>query len=264
MKNGKEIRSMFASISRRYDLLNHLLSLNQDKRWRRKAVEMSGIGEGARVLDVCTGTADLAVAYSKKMGDSGVVIGTDFCPEMLQIGKQKLVRGSGTGRVSLTIADTLTLPFADEAFDVVSVAFGIRNVSDLKAGISEMARVTKQDGRVVILEFSLPENRLVNAAYMAYFTRLLPIVGRLVSRARNDAYSYLPGSVVEFPSNDEMRLIMQECGLSGISAKRLTLGIVTLYVGKKLLAARSSSDRRDTDCCANGEMTGAKTGQLHG
>ena len=264
MKDGAEIRSMFASISRRYDLLNHLLSLNQDRRWRRKAVETSGLREGARVLDVCTGTADLAIAYSKGIGATGLVVGTDFCPEMLHLGMQKLAREPSGGRVGLMAADTLDLPFADETFEVVSVAFGIRNVSDLRAGMSEMARVAKQGGRLVILEFSLPENRLVRGAYMAYFTRLLPIVGRAVSRARNDAYSYLPGSVIEFPSKDEMCRLMKECGLLHVSAKKLSLGIVTLYAGEKLFAGNPNSNRPGTDCSTGREMPGIRAGQLHG
>jgi demethylmenaquinone methyltransferase/2-methoxy-6-polyprenyl-1,4-benzoquinol methylase len=245
---------MFASISRRYDLLNHLLSLNQDRRWRRKAVEMSGLdgagleqagpGRGDMVLDVCTGTADLALAYSEYIGPAGLVVGADFCPEMLLIGKRKLAaRADGfrahapvrTGsKVALMAADTLALPFADETFDVVSVAFGIRNVSELKAGTSEMVRVAKEGGRVVILEFSLPENRLVGGIYKAYFTRLLPVIGRVVSRAGKDAYTYLPDSVLKFQDRGEMCDMMRECGLADVSAKELSLGIVTLYVGKKL------------------------------
>jgi demethylmenaquinone methyltransferase/2-methoxy-6-polyprenyl-1,4-benzoquinol methylase len=255
---------MFASISRRYDLLNHLLSLNQDKRWRRKVVETSGLREGAKVLDVCTGTADLALTYSKGLGAGGLVVGTDFCPEMLDLGRRKLAREPDGGKVALTVADTLELPFADEVFDVVSVAFGIRNVSDLRTGMSEMARVIKQHGRVVILEFSLPENRLLRGIYMAYFTRLLPVIGRIISRARNDAYTYLPSSVLEFPSGDELCSVMRGCGLSDVSARKLTFGIVTLYVGTKLLPADSRSTRPRNERSTNREMSGIRTGRLQG
>lgn len=248
MRDAANIRSMFASISRRYDLLNHLLSLNQDKRWRRKAVEMSGLerngsGRGDMVLDVCTGTADLALAYSEHIGPAGLVVGVDFCPEMLHIGSRKLAARADSSpsyapvragsKVALTAADTLALPFADGTFDVVSVAFGIRNVSDLKAGTLEMVRVAKEGGRVVILEFSLPENRLVGGIYKAYFKHLLPVIGRVVSRAGNDAYSYLPDSVMKFPERSEMCDMMKECGLADISATQLSLGIVTLYIGNK-------------------------------
>jgi len=238
MKDAEQIRSMFASISRRYDLLNHLLSLNRDKRWRARAVESSSLGRGDKVLDVCTGTADLALAYSRRMGPDGFVVGADFCPEMLLVGKRKLdahgaAQGAGGRSVALMAADTLELPFADAVFDVVSVAFGIRNVSDLAAGVSEMARVAKEGGRVVILEFSLPEGGIVGGAYMFYFTRLLPIVGRVISRAGNDAYSYLPGSVMKFPGKSEMREVMRRCGLEDTSATELTFGIVSLYVGRK-------------------------------
>jgi demethylmenaquinone methyltransferase/2-methoxy-6-polyprenyl-1,4-benzoquinol methylase len=237
MKDGAKIRSMFASISRRYDLLNHLLSLNRDKRWRARAVQLSGVGPGGRVLDVCTGTADLALAYSECVGRDGLVIGADFCPEMLEIGKRKVesLNGAGgdRGKTALMVADTLSVPFPNDTFDVVSVAFGIRNVSDYRAGITEMARVAKPGGRVVILEFSLPENRLFGTLYRFYFTRALPVIGRVVSGARNDAYSYLPDSVLKFPGGDEMRRVMQECGLEHVSAQRMSLGIVTLYVGIK-------------------------------
>jgi len=178
MRDAAGIRSMFATVSRRYDLLNHLLSLNRDKYWRRKAVEISGPRKGDAVLDVCSGTADLAMAYSDGVGPEGLVVGTDFCPEMLLIGKQKLGAERGGARVELMVADTLDLPFPDGVFDVVSVAFGIRNVSDYEAGIREMARVAKEGGRVVILEFSLPETGLFNKIYMTYFTRVLPIIGR--------------------------------------------------------------------------------------
>ena len=228
---------MFASISRRYDFLNHLLSLNQDKRWRKKAAEMSELSRGARVLDVCTGTADLALAYSDRLGPDGFVVGADFCPEMLLIGKRKLGSADDVAspkrKVALVTADTLRLPFPDCAFDVVSVAFGIRNVSDLKAGIKEMTRVAKPGGRVVILEFSLPENRLVGGVYLLYFTRLLPVIGRAISRAGNSAYSYLPDSVLKFPDKAEMLGIMSECGLTEASATKLSFGIVTLYIAKK-------------------------------
>jgi demethylmenaquinone methyltransferase/2-methoxy-6-polyprenyl-1,4-benzoquinol methylase len=233
MKDGQRIRSMFASISRRYDLLNHLLSLYQDRRWRKKTVEASGLRGGDRVLDVCTGTADLALAYANAVGTDGMVVGTDFCPEMLHIGKRKAASEKLSCKASLMVADTLTLPLADGLFDVVSVAFGIRNVADLKGGIAEMARVAKRGGRVVILEFSLPDNGLLGGMYMLYFTRVLPMIGRVVSRARNDAYSYLPDSVLKFPSKEEMRAMMRGCGLTEVTATTLSFGIVTLYVGKK-------------------------------
>ena len=237
MKDAAKIRSMFASVSPRYDLLNHLLSLNQDKRWRKKTVEISGIKGGETVLDVCSGTADLALTYSESVGPEGLVVGADFCPEMLHIGKQKLPSPRPGARVELIAADTLRLPFPDSAFDVVSVAFGIRNVSNHEAGIREMTRVAKGGGRVVILEFSLPENGLFGKLYIAYFTKVLPVIGKVVSRSDNDAYGYLPDSVLKFPRGTEMCGVMERCGLSDVSARELTLGIVSLYFGKKPLAA---------------------------
>jgi demethylmenaquinone methyltransferase/2-methoxy-6-polyprenyl-1,4-benzoquinol methylase len=231
MKDPRKIRSMFATVSRRYDLLNHLLSLNRDKSWRKKAVAMSGLGGGETVLDVCSGTADLALEYAGGVGPEGLVIGTDFCPEMLVIGKAK-VAASGA-KIDLMVADTIGLPFADNKFDVVSVAFGIRNVPDYEAGIREMARVAKSGGRVVILEFSMPEGALFRTIYRTYFTRALPLIGRVISRNGNDAYNYLPDSVLKFPSGAAMCKVMEGCGLADVSATRLTLGIVTLYIGRK-------------------------------
>lgn len=233
MKDAERIRSMFAGVSRRYDLLNHLLSLNRDKSWRKKTVEMSGLAGGEKVLDVCSGTGDLALAYAGKVGSHGLVVGTDFCPEMLVIGKEKADRAGSETRVELMVADTLELPFPNDMFDVVSVAFGIRNVPEYEAGIREMTRVAKKGGRVAILEFSLPESGLFHKVYLTYFTRVLPLVGRLVSQSNNDAYSYLPDSVLKFPRGARMCNIMEGCGLAKVSAKKLTLGIVTLYVGKK-------------------------------
>jgi demethylmenaquinone methyltransferase/2-methoxy-6-polyprenyl-1,4-benzoquinol methylase len=233
VKDPAEIRSMFASVSRRYDFLNHLLSLNQDKRWRRKTVEMSGLRPGGLALDVCTGTADLALAYSEHAGSSGLVVGTDFCPEMLHLGKKK-ARSESAGRgPCLMVADTLALPFPDNVFDVVSVAFGIRNVADVERGIQQMTRVAKTGGRVVILEFSMPDNSVLNAAYRMYFTRVLPLIGRTVSRSGNNAYTYLPDSVLKFPQGSAMRGIMERCGLEKVSVTELTFGIVTLYIGIK-------------------------------
>lgn len=233
MKDSEKIRSMFAAVARRYDLLNHLLSLNRDKSWRKKAVEMSSLEGGEKILDVCSGTADLALEYSDAAGHRGLVVGTDFCAEMLAIGKQKIEAARPRASVELMVADTLELPFSDEIFDVVSVAFGIRNVAEYKAGIREMVRVAKAGGRIVILEFSLPENGLFSKVYMTYFTRALPLIGRAVSRSGNDAYSYLPDSVLKFPRGGEMCAVMEECGLANVSARELTLGVVSLYIGEK-------------------------------
>jgi demethylmenaquinone methyltransferase/2-methoxy-6-polyprenyl-1,4-benzoquinol methylase len=241
MRDAAAVRSMFASISRRYDFLNHLLSLNQDKRWRRKTVEASSLNGNDVVLDVCTGTADLAIAYAAEKKGAGFVVGADFCPEMLVLGNRKLKseKDGARPRVALLAADTLQLPFRNSVFDVVSVAFGIRNVSDLKSGIIEMARVAKEGGRVMILEFSLPENKLFGGLYLSYFTKILPVIGRLISRSNNNAYSYLPASVLRFPKKSEMMAVMEGCGLAGIAARQYSFGIVTLYTGFKPRSPRN-------------------------
>lgn len=233
MKDAEKIRSMFAAVSHRYDLLNHLLSLNRDKSWRKKTVAMSDLRGGEKVLDVCSGTADLALEYAESVGSGGLVVGTDFCPEMLFIGKEKADAAHLGARIELMVADTLDLPFPDGIFDVVSVAFGIRNVSDYEAGIREMARVARAGGRVVILEFSLPEKGFFNKIYLAYFTRMLPMIGRAVSQNSNDAYRYLPDSVLAFPKGSKMCGVMESCGLANVSARELSLGIASVYVGAK-------------------------------
>ena len=234
--------------------------------WRRETVEASDVEPTNKVLDVCTGTGELALAYANKIGAEGFVIGSDFCFEMLVIGDQKVKAGSGKqkrGRLekrkdgdpnlptfqpssptSSTLpppppiarflaADTLTLPFLDNTFDVVSVGFGIRNVSDLEMGIREMTRVAAPSGRVVILEFTQPVNPLFRSLYYFYFSKILPFVGNLISRSKDDAYGYLPRSVMKFPNCDALKSVMEECGLTDVRFHRKTFGIVAIHVGKK-------------------------------
>ena len=227
--------------------------------WRRETVKASNVEPTSKVLDVCTGTGELALAYTDKIAADGFVIGSDFCFEMLVIGDQKVKAGSGEqkrGRVEegkdgdstlspfhpssptssiacFLAADTLTLPFLDNTFDVVSVGFGIRNVSDLEMGIREMVRVAAPDGRVVILEFTQPVNPLFRSLYYFYFTKILPFVGNLISRSKDDAYGYLPRSVMKFPDCDALKAVMEQCGLMDVHFYRKTFGIVAIHVGKK-------------------------------
>ena len=259
------IKNLFSVIARHYDFLNALLSLKRDKHWRQETVKASEIEPTSKVLDVCTGTGELALAYADKMGAEGFVIGSDFCFEMLVIGDQKVKAGriaQKRGRLeegknggstlppfqpssptSFTLlphsspcflaADTLTLPFLDDTFDVVSVGFGIRNVSDLALGIREMTRVAAPGGRVVILEFTQPTNPLFRGLYYFYFTKVLPFVGNLISRNKDDAYGYLPRSVMKFPNCDALKDVMEGCGLTDVRFQRKTFGIVAIHVGKK-------------------------------
>lgn len=231
MQEPARIRGMFASIARTYDPLNHLLSLNQDKGWRRFAVDAVGVRPGDRVLDVCTGTADLAIDLADRVGPTGSVVGTDFCEEMVRLGVPKT--GAAPAPITLGVADTLRLPFRDGSFRGVTVGFGIRNVADLRGGIREMARVTSPGGRVAILECTQPANPLFRFVYYVYFLMILPIVGNLVSGAKCNAYSYLPRSVLAFPDREKLRRILEECGLTDVRVHARSFGIVAVHVGTK-------------------------------
>ena len=232
-KKGIHIQQMFGSIARVYDLLNTLLSFNFDKSWRKFAVKVSSVTPDAKILDVCTGTGDLAIAYYKVLNESGKVIGSDFCHEMVKLADHKLRKKNLSGKISVLDADTLHLPFQDNNFQVSAVAFGIRNVSDLRAGIIEMMRITATGGRVVILEFSQPTNSLFKAMYYFYFKKILPLIGKLISGSKYNAYTYLPSSVLEFPNRYKLKTLMESCGLVGVEIYARTLGIVTVHVGKK-------------------------------
>ena len=227
---------MFAEIAPRYDFLNHFLSLNVDRRWRRRAVRALGLEPGARVLDICTGTADLALELEQALRPSGGrVVGSDFTPEMLRIGEAKR-RRSGAASLRLVAADSLALPFADGSFDAVTVAFGIRNVCDLASGLREMLRVLKPGGQAAILEFSPPERGLLRGVFELYFRKVLPAIGHWVSGSK--AYVYLPESVGEFPSVRRFAEILRECGFDPVTATKLTLGVAVLHVGRKPAATR--------------------------
>ncbi|MGQ3683716.1 MAG: bifunctional demethylmenaquinone methyltransferase/2-methoxy-6-polyprenyl-1,4-benzoquinol methylase UbiE [Candidatus Loosdrechtia sp.] len=232
-KKGVYIRQMFGSIARVYDLLNTILSFNLDKKWRTFAVKVSKVAPDAKVLDVCTGTGDLAIAYAKALSNEGKVIGSDFCHEMVRLADQKLRKKGLLGKIKVIGADTLCLPFRDNYFHVSAVAFGIRNVSDLRSGIAEMMRITAPGGRVVILEFSQPINPLFKKIYYGYFKKILPFIGRLISRSKYNAYSYLPSSVLNFPDRYGLQAEMEACGLVHVEIYSKTFGIVTVHVGQK-------------------------------
>jgi demethylmenaquinone methyltransferase/2-methoxy-6-polyprenyl-1,4-benzoquinol methylase len=232
MQEPARIRGMFAAIARTYDPLNHLLSFNQDRGWRRFTVDAVGARAGDRVLDVCTGTADLAIELARRVGPSGSVVGTDFCEEMVRLGVPK-TGGAAAAPVALGVADTLRLPFKDGSFRGVTVGFGIRNVADLRGGIREMARVTAPGGRIAILECTQPSNPLFRFVYYVYFLLLLPIVGNLVSGGKRNAYSYLPRSVLQFPDRERLRRILEECGLVDVRVHARSFGIVAVHVGTK-------------------------------
>jgi demethylmenaquinone methyltransferase / 2-methoxy-6-polyprenyl-1,4-benzoquinol methylase len=232
-KRETRIRGMFGAIAPRYDLLNHLLSLNVDRYWRWRATVLAPPGRDGPILDVCTGTGDLALAYDRAAGGRLPVVGADFCRPMLVPARDKAHRRRAAGRVSFVEADAQRLPFPDDTFQLTAVAFGLRNVTDTDRGIAEMVRVTRPGGRVAILEFSRPRHWLFGRLYSFYFRRVLPAVGQLVSRSRDRAYSYLPASVMEFPDGEALAEKLRGHGLAEVRWHPLTLGIATLYVGTK-------------------------------
>ncbi len=217
---------MFAGISPRYDLLNHLLSLGRDRHWRRFAVSKLPAGY---ILDVCSGTGDVAIAVSNK--NKNQVVASDFCNEMLQLCTEKINK-QNIGNIRCIRNDAENLSFKDGTFDGAIVAFGIRNVADIKRSLSEMRRVVKKGGKVIILEFSQPGNKIFRPIYYLYFHRILPLVGAIISKKEN-AYSYLPSSVMAFPERDEFVRLMRDAGLSEIGFYDLTFGIVTVYAGTR-------------------------------
>jgi len=226
------IATMFDRISSKYDVLNHLLSLNIDKVWRRKTARAVAKHQPATILDLATGTADLAIALAKS-NPKAHIIGMDISEKMLEIGKRKVTKQKMDSRIELLIGDAASLPFEDNIFDAVTVAFGVRNFEDLDKGLSEIHRVLKPNGQVVILEFSMPERFPVKQLYHFYFKHLLPLIGGIVSKDRS-AYSYLPASVERFPKPSAFIEILAQIGLSNIQVKPLTFGIATLYTATKV------------------------------
>ena len=234
-KSAARVRRMFGQIADRYDRMNHLLSWQVDRYWRWVTVRRVPPSGTAPVLDVCTGTGDLAFAYRRRAADGVPVVGTDFCPEMLQVARRRRRRLEAAARKRLLFAeaDTQMLPFPDNTFQIVSVAFGLRNVSDTDHGLREMTRVCQVGGRVAVLEFSWPTIRPVRWVYGWYFRHVLPRIGQWLARNDQEAYAYLPESVGEFPSGKALAARMEAAGLENVTFRPLTLGVATLYVGTK-------------------------------
>ena len=236
-KSGDRVRRMFGEISQRYDLMNHLLSGGIDIYWRSYTVKKVPPVGTAPILDVCTGTGDLALTYWNAGKRNIPVFGTDFTPEMLEIARKKVSKVTGTenpgARIEFSEADTQQLPFPDNQFQIVSVAFGLRNVSDTQAGLREMVRVCQPGGSIAVLEFAQPTLPGLAGMYRWYFKNILPRVGQLFAKNREEAYHYLPASVSEFPCGQALVEIMGECGLHHVTYTPLTFGIAALYVGQK-------------------------------
>lgn len=230
-KRETRIRSMFEHIAPSYDFLNHLLSLNVDHYWRWRATRLVPPIGPEPILDLCTGTGDLALAYDRAAGGKVPIIGADFCHGMLQRASAKAARAKA--RIRFLEADAQKLPFADNMFQIATVAFGLRNVTDTDRGLAEMVRVTRPGGKVAILEFSRPRCKVLGALYNFYFRRILPLIGQTISRSKDNAYRYLPQSVMEFPDGDALADRMRRHGLTEVSYYPLTFGVATLYVGTK-------------------------------
>ena len=237
-KSGDRVRRMFGQIAGRYDLMNHLLSGGVDLYWRSYTVRRVPPKGEAPLLDVCTGTGDLALAYWQAGRRRIPVFGTDFTPEMLEIARSKFAKATAennaeNSRIEFSEADTQSLPFPENQFQIVSVAFGLRNVNDTQAGLREMIRVCQPGGRVAVLEFSQPTMPGVAGIYRWYFRNVLPRVGQLFAKNREEAYAYLPASVSEFPCGQALVDMMSTCGLEEVSYTPLTFGIAALYLGHK-------------------------------
>jgi demethylmenaquinone methyltransferase/2-methoxy-6-polyprenyl-1,4-benzoquinol methylase len=219
-----QVRKMFGSIARRYDIANHLLSCGMDFYWRRYAAKVVAGWRPHSIADLATGTGDLALALQKKLPEAEIT-GVDFLPEMLELAKRKGVR-------QIVLADATNLPFGDDSFDCVTIAFGLRNLENWVAGLTEMARVLKTNGHLLVLEFSLPTMPLLRSVYRFYLHHCLPLFGSFLTGTRN-AYDYLGDSIEEFPNGTVMCQLMARNGFGRPTFKPLTTGIVTIYTATK-------------------------------
>ena len=215
---------MFGSIARRYDLANHVLSCGADFYWRRRAAEIVAGWRPNWIMDLATGTGDLALTMQRRMPNVEI-LGADFSEEMLAIAKRKGLR-------RIMTADVMNLPFPDRSFDCVTIAFGLRNLPDWNLALGEMGRVINPGGHLLILEFSLPELPILRAGYRFYLHRCLPAVGSFLTKQKG-AYTYLGDSIEQFPSGGTMVRLMESVGFNNVAAEPLTAGIVTIYTGKK-------------------------------
>lgn len=223
----QQVATMFNNVAGTYDFLNHFFSIGIDKLWRRKLVNLIGINRPKLILDVATGTADLAIAETRLQPDK--IIGVDISEKMLDVGREKIKKYPN---IELQTGDSENLQFPENTFDAVSVSFGVRNFENVPAGLSEMRRVLKPKGKVFILEFSKPSNWLVQKLYYFYFCNVLPFVGKLISKDAR-AYTYLPESVRLFPDGQKFVELLQQAGYKNIECKPLTFGISTIYIGEK-------------------------------
>jgi len=225
-----DVRDMFDSIAPRYDFLNHFLSMGIDRLWRRKAIRIIGKHQHNKILDIATGTGDMAILASKLKPE--LIAGVDISSEMINVQKQKLAKRKLDHLIKPQVADGENIPFDTDTFDIVMTAFGVRNFENLEKGLQEMHRVLNDGGMALILEFSSPQKSPFKQLYNFYFTRILPRVGRLVSKDM-EAYTYLPDSVSTFPSGNDFTEILEDAGFNNTRSIPLTFGIASIYTGEK-------------------------------
>ena len=231
MAKKENIKKLFDNIASDYDKLNHILSLNIDKGWRKKAVkETIDCAEPMQVLDVACGTGDFTIEIARKAAPGSRITGIDLSEGMMKIGREKIA--SADVDATLEYGDCEALTYADNSFDRITVGFGVRNFEHLELGLREMYRVLKKGGKLVILELSIPSNSLIRWCYKLYFLKILPTIGGWVSGNRG-AYNYLPASVLHFPAPDKFQAMMREAGFSTVEHKAFTFGICRMYIGKK-------------------------------
>ena len=227
-EHAKRVREMFGRIAGRYDVLNHLLSGNVDKRWRKKVaskLKTKLVADDPVILDVACGTGDLSLTLFENTGAR--VIATDFCRPMLKVAADKI-----PDKIKLIEGDALRLPFRDQTFDAVTIAFGLRNLASVEGGLAELLRILKPNGWLVVLEFSRPTNSILRPLFGFYFRRILPLMGGVISGSLS-AYTYLPNSVLKFPDQEQLALLMKDSGFQQVSFENLTGGIAALHMGSR-------------------------------
>lgn len=229
-KSPERIQSLFDMIAPRYDLLNHLLSFGIDRSWRRRAVKRLQPQVDGPILDLCTGTADFAIAFAKRNPERKVV-GLDFSANMLEIGRKRVARSKLDSQIELVQGDALAMPFEDNSFSLVSVSYGLRNMTDTMRGLREMARVCKPGGMVAVIEFCMPERNWFAPIYRFYFRHILPRLGAFLTGETVGAYRHLIDSVMSFPQGETLAGMMRDAGLSQIAQYPMTFGTVALSTG---------------------------------
>lgn len=230
-KKSEQVEQMFDNIAPAYDQLNHTLSLGIDKSWRRKAIDWLKPYRPQRIMDVATGTGDFAILACRELQPEHLV-GTDISEGMMNVGREKVKKAGLSGKISFAREDCTSLSFADNSFDAITVAFGVRNFEDLDKGLSEMCRVLKPGGHLVILELTTPERFPMKQLFAVYSRLVIPTLGKLFSKD-NSAYKYLPQTIKAFPQGEVMRGVISRAGFGEVRFRRLTFGICTLYTATK-------------------------------